>query len=269
MAVRRRRPNKVSLSAPCPSDRDGPDDELDRMTLVEHLTELRKRLVISMLSVVIGTLIGFFLYDAVIHFIAHPYQDFAHRHPSQVVANGQLVVTGPLEGFSTRLKVSAYLGIFFASPILLWELWRFITPGLHTHERRYALSFVSSAVALFSLGVTVSILVWPKALDFLIRIGGSNVAALYGPSKYVSLYVAAAAIFGVVFLFPVVLVFLEVVGIVPSAQLRKVRRPAIVGIAFLATAATPSSDPYSFIAMAVPLYLFYEMAIVIGRILKK
>jgi len=85
------------------------------MTLVEHLTELRKRLVIAMLSVVVGTLIGFFLYDAVIHFIAHPYQDFAHRHPSQVVANGQLVVTGPLEGFSTRLKVSAYLGVFFAA----------------------------------------------------------------------------------------------------------------------------------------------------------
>jgi sec-independent protein translocase protein TatC len=239
------------------------------MTLVEHLTELRKRIIICIIALVIGTLFGFFLYNSVIHFIAHPYQDFARKHPKQVGLQGQFVVTGPLEGFSTRLKVAAYLGVFFSSPILLWELWRFITPGLHKHERRYAISFVASALALFSLGVTVSVLVWPKALDFLIRIGGNNVAALYGPSKYVSLYVAAAAIFGVVFLFPVVLVFLQVVGVVSSRKLRKVRRPAIVGIAFLACVVTPSSDPYSFIAMAVPLYIFYESAIVIGRILKK
>jgi sec-independent protein translocase protein TatC len=239
------------------------------MTLVEHLGELRKRLIVCILAVVIGTFLGFFLYNAVIHFISNPYRDFAHRHPNQVVANGQLVVNGPLEGFSTRLKVAAYLGIFFASPVLLWEIWRFITPGLHKHERRYAISFVLSALLLFSLGVTVSVLVWPKALDFLIRIGGNNVAALYGPSKYVSLYVAAAAIFGVVFLFPVVLVFLEVVGLVTSQKLLKIRRPAIVGIAFLACVVTPSSDPYSFVAMAVPLYIFYELAIIIGRILKK
>ncbi len=239
------------------------------MTLVEHLAELRKRLIICILAVVIGTFIGFFLYNAVIGFIAHPYHEFALRHPSQVVANGQLVVTGPLEGFSTRLKVAAYLGIFFSSPILLWELWRFITPGLHKHERRYAVGFVASSVLLFSLGVGISVLVWPKALDFLIRIGGNNVAALYGPAKYVSLYVAAAAIFGITFLFPVVLVALEVVGVVTSKKLRKVRRPAIVGIAFLAVVATPSSDPYSFVGMAVPLYVFYELAIIVGRLLKK
>jgi sec-independent protein translocase protein TatC len=239
------------------------------MTLVEHLTELRKRLVICIIAVVIGTLIGFFLYNAVIAFIAHPYQQFALKHPNKVVAKGQLVVTGPLEGFSVRLKVSAYLGIFFASPILLWELWRFITPGLHKHERRYAISFVASAIILFSLGATVSILIWPKALDFLIGVGGNNIATLFSPTKYVSLYVAAAAIFGIVFLFPLVLVFLEIVGLVTSKKLRKVRRPAIVGIAFLAAVATPSNDPYSFMAMGIPLYIFYEVAIIVGRILKK
>jgi sec-independent protein translocase protein TatC len=239
------------------------------MTLVEHLSELRKRIIICLLAVVIGTLIGFFLYNAVIGFISHPYTQFAKHHPKQVANGGQLVVHGPLEGFSTRLKVSAYLGIFFSSPILLWQLWRFITPGLHKHERRYAISFVAAALLLFSLGATVSILVWPKALDFLISVGGSHVTALYGPTEYVNLYVAAAAIFGVVFLFPVVLVALEVVGLVPSAKLRKIRRPAIVGIAFLACVATPSNDPYSFMAMAVPLYIFYEGSIIIGRVLKK
>jgi sec-independent protein translocase protein TatC len=239
------------------------------MTLVEHLTELRKRLIICIVVVVIGTIVGFFLYNPVLSFISHPYHQFALKHPSKVGLGGQFVVTGPLEGFSTRLKVGAYLGIFFASPVLLWELWRFITPGLHKHERRYAISFVGAAIFMFSLGATVSVLVWPKALDFLISIGGNNVATLFSPTKYVSLYVAAAAIFGVTFLFPVVLVALEVVGLVTSRKLRKVRRPAIVGIAFLACVATPSNDPYSFMAMAVPLYIFYEAAIIIGRILKK
>lgn len=239
------------------------------MTLVEHLTELRRRLIVCIVAVVIGTLIGFFLYNTVISFIAHPYHDFARRHPTRVLEGGQLVVMAPLEGFSTRLKVAAYLGIFFASPILLWEMWRFITPGLHKHERRYAIGFVASSLLLFSVGVTVAVLVWPKALDFLISIGGNNIATLFSPSKYVGLYVAAAAIFGVVFLFPVLLVFLEIVGAVPSRRLRKIRRPAIVGIAFIAAVATPSNDPYSFVAMAVPLYVFYELSIVIGRILKK
>jgi sec-independent protein translocase protein TatC len=244
-------------------------DDLVRMTLVEHLTELRRRIIICIVAVTLGTLAGFFLYNAVIHFIAHPYQQFARLHPNKVVGGGQLVVTGPLEGFSTRLKVSAYLGIFFASPVLFWELWRFITPGLHKRERRYAISFVVASILLFSTGVTVSIVVWPKALNFLIGIGGNNIASLYGPSKYVSLYVAAAAIFGVVFLFPAVLVALQVVGVLSSAKLRKYRRYSIVGIAFLATFATPSNDPYSFIAMAIPLYVFYELSIIVGRILKK
>jgi sec-independent protein translocase protein TatC len=238
------------------------------MTLVEHLTELRRRIIICIVAVVVGTIVGFFLWTPVLSFISHPYREFALHHPGKVVTD-KLVVSSPLEAFGTRLKVASYLGIFFSSPILLWELWRFITPGLHKHERRYAVAFVASSIVLFSLGVVVSILIWPKALDWLINIGGNDVAALFSPSKYINLYIAAAAIFGVVFLFPVVLVFLEVVGLVPSRKLRDIRRPAIVGIAFLAAVATPSNDPYSFMAMAVPLYLFYEGAILVGRILKK
>ncbi|HSS10040.1 MAG TPA: twin-arginine translocase subunit TatC, partial [Acidimicrobiales bacterium] len=110
---------------------------------------------------------------------------------------------------------------------------------------------------------------WPKVLDFLIGIGGEDVAALYGPQKYVNLYVAAAAIFGLVFLFPIMLVFTEIAGVVPSRKWRKWRRPSIVAIAIVAAIATPSSDPYSFAAMAVPLYIFYELSIIIGRLLNK
>ena len=90
----------------------------------------------------IATIVAFFFYNQVIHFINQPYRQFAAKHPSKNITGGNLVVTGPLEGFSTRLKVSAYLGLFLASPVLLWELWRFITPGLHKNEKRYAIPFI-------------------------------------------------------------------------------------------------------------------------------
>jgi sec-independent protein translocase protein TatC len=238
------------------------------MSLMEHLAELRNRLIVSMVVVTVTTIVAFFFYNQVIHFIDRPYRQYAAKHPGKSLT-GRLVVTGPLEGFATRLKVSGYLGLFLASPVLLWELWRFITPGLHKNEKRYAIPFIVSAVALFSLGVTTSILVFPKALDFLISVSGTDVAPLFGPQKYVNLYVAAAAIFGAVFLFPIVLVFLMISGAVPTRKWRKWRRPAIVVMVVVAAVVTPSNDPYSFLAMAVPMLIFYELAIIVGRILKK
>ena len=167
-------------------------DELARMTLTEHLVELRRRLIICVIAVTIGTFVAFFLYNFVLHFITTPYRDFLAHHPQQDISKGNLVTTGPLEGFTTRLKVSGYLGLFFASPVVLWEVWRFITPGLHKNEKRYAIPFIIGAIVLFSLGVTVSILVFPKALDFLITVSGKNVTPLFSPQRYVNLYVAAA-----------------------------------------------------------------------------
>jgi sec-independent protein translocase protein TatC len=148
-------------------------------------------------------------------------------------------------------------------------MWRFVTPGLHRREKKYAIPFVLSSVLLFSLGCAVAVAIWPKALDFLIRVSGSDVAPLFSPSKYVNLYVLACAIFGLTFQFPIILIFLELSGVVPSKRLRKWRRPAIVLIAVIAAVVTPSNDPYSFGAMAVPMYLFYELSILIGRLLKK
>jgi sec-independent protein translocase protein TatC len=244
-------------------------EELARMTLTEHLMELRKRLIICVLAVTVGTLVAFFLYNYVLNFITSPYRDFLAHHARQDISHGNLVTTGPLEGFSTRLKVSGYLGLFFASPVVLWEVWRFITPGLHKNEKRYAIPFITGAIVLFSLGVTVSVLVFPKALEFLISVSGKNVTPLFSPQRYVNLYVAAAVIFGAVFCFPIVVVMLEISGAVPSRKWRKWRRPAIVVIAVVAAVATPSNDPYSFVAMAIPLVIFYELSIIIGRILKK
>lgn len=257
------------LSQGAPDPVAGEDSGLARMTLAEHLGELRRRLIVAILAMVVGAVIAWFLYNPVLNFMIEPYRHFLAHHPVKDVTKGQLVINGPLEGFTTRVKISAYIGLGLASPVVLWEVWRFITPGLHKNEKRYAVPFVCSAVALFATGVTTAILVFPKAVSWLISVSGNDVSPLFTASKYFSLYVMACLIFGVVFLYPIVLMFLMISGVVPSRRWRKWRRMAIVIIAAVAAVITPSNDPFSFLAMALPMYLFYEGSILLGRILKK
>ena len=239
------------------------------MTLFEHLAELRNRLIVAILAVAVGATVSWFFYDSTIRFMLHPYHDYLVHHKSQNISQGNLVTSGPLEGFTTRLKVCAYGGFAIASPVIFWELWRFITPALHKNEKRYVVPFVASAVLLFSGGVATAVLVFPKALNWLIDVSGAGVVPLFSPSRYFTLYVTMCLVFGLVFMYPLVLVFLEIAGVVPSAKWRSWRRPAIVVLSVVAAVITPSSDPFSFLAMAVPMIVFYEVAIIVGRLLKK
>ena len=250
-------------------DEEEADSGLVRMSLVEHLAELRHRIIVSVIAITLGMVAAFLLYNHVLNFLVHPYcSTLKHRHV-RAPAGCSLVISDPLEGFTTRLKVSGYIGLFLASPVVLFQLWRFITPGLHRREKKFAIPFVVASVVLFALGGLVAILTFPKALDFLIAVSGSNIATFFTPSKYINLYVLVIAAFGLAFEFPIVLVFLELAGVVPSKRLRKWRRPAIVVIFVVAAVITPSQDPYSLFAMAIPMCIFYELAIIIGRLLKK
>jgi sec-independent protein translocase protein TatC len=240
------------------------------MTLYEHLAELRMRLGISVGALLVGTIVMWFLYSHLIGFMEHPYCQFFRAHPNKLVGRScQLYITSPIEGLTTRIKVSGYAGITVAAPVILWELWRFITPGLHKNEKRYIVPFVAAACVLFALGVTVAILIFPKAITWLLDIGGTGITPLLSPSRYFTLYALMAVIFGCVFLFPLLQVFLEIAGIVSSTTWRRWRRPAIVVMVVIAAVITPSGDPFSFTAMAVPLVVFYELSIVVGRLLHK
>jgi sec-independent protein translocase protein TatC len=243
------------------------DGEGGRMTLFEHLAELRKRVLICAGAIVLASIAGYFLYNPVLKFMTEPYRSFYHHHKNLVT--DKLVISSPVEGFTTRIKVSLYIGLALAAPVWLWEMWRFVTPGLKRNEKRYAVPFVLSAMFLFSLGVLTAVLVWPKALDWLISASGSGVAPLFTPSGYVSLYLLICLVFGIVFLYPIVVVFLMLARVVPSAKWRKWRRPAIVILCAVAAIATPSNDPFTFLGMAIPLVIFYEVSILIGRLLKR
>jgi sec-independent protein translocase protein TatC len=234
----------------------------DSMTLVEHLTELRTRVLVCAAAFVVTAVVAFVVYPQILSFLKHPYCQVAPTHCS-------FYITGPLDGLALRVKIAAYGGLFLASPVLLWEFWRFITPGLNPKEKRYAIPFVVASISLFALGCVVAFLTFPHALKWLDSIGGPSLNEIYDPTKYLSLIVLLMVVFGITFEFPVLLVSLEVAGVVSPQKLSSWRRWAIVGIVVVAGVITPSSDPFSMLALAIPLYIFYEMSIVIGKLIRR
>jgi sec-independent protein translocase protein TatC len=236
-----------------------------RMSLMEHLTELRDRIIKIVIAVVIGMVIAFVLYDQLFDFLLKPYLETG----TNSLSNGKLLALDPLEGFGVRMKIAAYGGIFLAMPVILWQLWRFITPGLYEHEKRYAIPFMVSALALFLMGAGIAYYTLPQALSFLQQIGGDNIVTAYAPGKYFTLITYMMLAFGVGFEFPIVLVFAQMMGVITPAHLRQVRRYAIVGICVLVAVITPSGDPISMLALSVPMVIFYEVSILIGRVMER
>ena len=144
------------------------------MTLTEHLGELRDRLIKSILAIGVGAIIVFLFYDPILTSSAGPTRTSAATTPDQCSLGGDFIITGPLDGFATRLKVAGYGGLALALPVVLWQLWRFITPGLHPKEKQYAVPFILSSVVLFFLGAAIAYWTLPKALEFLIGFSGSR-----------------------------------------------------------------------------------------------
>ncbi len=234
-----------------------------QMSIVDHLAEFRRRFIICIVAIVVGGIVCFILSPAIISFLIKFYQN-AVDDP-----NKKLNFLGPLDAFATRLKIATYGGIVLALPVWLYQLWRFITPGLNPKERRYAIPFVLSSIVLFLFGGVVALLTLEPALKFLLNIGGADLRPELTADKYVSLVALMIVAFGAAFEFPVILMFLLLARVLTTQKLRKWRRWAIIGIFVFAAVITPSQDPYSLFAMAIPMLVFYEATIVIGRLLKR
>jgi sec-independent protein translocase protein TatC len=234
-----------------------------RMTVVEHLSELRYRIMVSIAAVVVGAIICFIFASPIIGWFLDFYRNATHGR------RNHFIFTGPIDAFATRLKVATYGGIVLAAPVWLWQLWRFITPGLNPKEKKYAIPFLIASICLFALGGVVALFTLEPALNFLLGAGGDNLKPLLTADKFLSLVTLMIVAFGIAFEFPVVLMFLLIARVVNTQQLRKWRRWAIVLIFAFAAIITPSQDPYSLFLMAIPLCLFYEACIIIGRIMKR
>jgi sec-independent protein translocase protein TatC len=250
--------------------RRGEDERAGTMSVMDHLEELRHRLIVCIYAVAAGSLVGWFLYGSVVNLIRNPFCAFVRENPDVRPPTGcDLVFTSPVEGMITKVKVVVFLGLLVALPVVMYQLWAFIAPGLTAKEKKYSVPFVTSAVALFALGATIAYVTLPKALQFILGFAGPNIVPLLSFGKYVGFVVLVTLAFGVSFLFPVVLVALELVGVIPSTRLRAWRRYALLFIVTFAAIITPSGDPWTLLAMSIPMYVFYEAAIVIGRWLGK
>ena len=231
------------------------------MTLVEHLAELRRRLIWSLVALLAGAVVAFVLYEPILGFLLRPYCSLLPRGRSC-----DLLATNLLDGLNLRARVALYGGAMLASPVVFWHLWRFITPGLMERERRLAVPFVVVSVTLFLSGVGLAYFVMHRALAFLQAVGGPHLQFFYTAPNYLRFVLALMVAFGLAFEFPVVLVALELAGVITPAQLASKRRWAIVGIFAAVALLIPSGDPVSLFAMVIPLIGFYEGAIVVGRV---
>ena len=235
--------------------------EPDAMSLIEHLGELRRRLIIAGSAIGVGTVIAFGLYEAILGVLLAPY--------CHVIPKGrscELLATSLLDGLNLRFKVSLYAGTALASPVVFWQLWAFITPGLKERERRYAVPFMLASIILFGSGAGVAYLVLPHALGFLQAVGGPHLRFFYTAPNYLGFVLALMAAFGIAFEFPVVLIALELVGVLTPQRLVAWRRWAIVIIFAAVALFIPSGDPVSLFALALPMVAFYELAIVVGKL---
>jgi sec-independent protein translocase protein TatC len=241
------------------------------MSLVEHLEELRYRLIVSLAAVVAGATVGWFLYERLVDVLQDPYCDYLEGVPDaqRVTEECTFVFSGVLDAPVIKLKMVAFMGLFFALPVVLYQLWAFIVPGLTKRERRLAIPFVLSSVLLFALGALFAYLTLPRALEFLLGFAGENFTSLLTGDRYFTFVMLVALSFGLAFELPIALMFMNAAGVVSTTQLRQWRRGAILAIAIIAAVITPSSDPYTMLAMAVPMWLFYELAIIVGRIRKR
>ncbi|KAA2266527.1 twin-arginine translocase subunit TatC [Solihabitans fulvus] len=245
------------------------------MTLIEHLYELRHRLGLALLAIFVGGILGFLWFQFNIgpipklgSLLTEPYCQLPQELRADIGGHGEckLLQTAPFEAFLIQFKVGIAAGAVFFSPVWLYQLWAFITPGLYAKERKFALVFVSCAVVLFATGAVLAYLVVPKGLEVILHFGGNQFITALKGDEYVSFILGMLIIFGVSFELPLLVVMLNRVGILPYDKLRRWRRGMIFGLFVFAAVATPGSDPFSMLALAGALTILFEFAIQLARL---
>jgi sec-independent protein translocase protein TatC len=231
-----------------------------RMSLSDHLSELRHRLLISSISVILATILAFIFHGSILHVLTQPYCSLPHHY--RVINNRcTLIVSGVLDPFTITLKLSLYAGLVLSSPIWLYQMWKFITPGLYSHERRYAYAFVGASTFLFLLGGLFAWLTLEKGLRFLLGFATGGLTSLLSFNSYLSFVTAMILVFAVSFEFPLLIVMLNLVGVLSYQRLRRWTRGTLFGIFVFAAVATPSQDPFTMLALAVPMCVLFSLAL--------
>ena len=240
------------------------------MTLFEHLRELRYRLIVSALAIIVGMIVAWFFRYDLMDILQRPYfqaiDALKAKNPDATTLLVNINLTSPL---TLALKVSALAGLLITAPFWLYQLWAFIVPGLLAKEKKWTLIFIGAATPMFVGGVLVGYIVLPKAITVLLSFTQSGVSNLQDINAYLSFLLRLMVVFGIAFLIPLVVLMLNIVGVIKAKQLSKYRSLVIFGTFVFGAVATPSTDPFSMLALALPMTVLFLAAEVIAHILDR
>jgi len=234
-------------------------DSQAMMSILGHLDELRRRLIQVVIAVLGAAVIGFIFSGSVLDLLRAPLPD----------AYENLYFTNPADAFSAQLKIAGFLGIALAMPVILFHVWRFVTPGLTARERRFVWPVMLAALALFALGVAVGFAVIPYALNFLLGFARPGLEPLLTVDGYIGFVTTMLLAFGLVLEFPVVLVGLARVGVLNHRRLAAQRRWAILAIVLFAIVLTPGGDPISPLILSGVMFLLFEGSLLVIRLIRR
>lgn len=235
------------------------------MPLMEHLRELRNRLVRAVLAVFVATVIAWLFYDDILDFLTRPYDEIKPLLLDRGIQS-DIVITGIGGAFQFQLKISLVAGILLSSPVWIWQAWAFVLPALHRNEKRWALLLTATGAPLFVGGAALAYMVLPKAIDVLVGFVPDGVDNLITGAEYFDFIVRMMLVFGVAAEIPLVVILLNRLGVVSGRQLAGARPWTIVGIFVFAAVATPSTDPLSMLFLAIPMTVLYMISEVIARL---
>jgi sec-independent protein translocase protein TatC len=233
------------------------------MALTDHLREFRARLVRSVLVLVIAFIVMLFFYDPLLDFISKPYYDAVATLKNQVDA--ELVATGIGAGLLLQLKLCGVAAIVVSAPYWIYQIWAFILPGLHPHERKWSRVVAAIAGPLFFLGVALGYYVLPKGISVLIDFVPQDVTSLVDFNAYFSFVTRMLLIFGIAMEIPFFVILLNLAGVVSGRTLGRYRPWIVIGVFVFAAVATPSTDPFSMLMLAIPLQILFILAEIVAR----
>ncbi|HYR61611.1 MAG TPA: twin-arginine translocase subunit TatC [Actinomycetota bacterium] len=244
---------------------------LRQRSLMERLGELRSRIFRALAALAACSVAAWFFYPAILHLLAQPLRSLPGA--GSVIGKGTLIFTAPQEAFFVRVKVVGYAAVAAASPFILWQVWRFltVTPGSGTGRRgaTYAVILIAVSVVLFAAGTVAAFLFVSPALHIFLYLGGRHITLIPRASEYLSFLLLLVVAFGVTFEYPLFLLGLIFAGIISSGTLRRRRRLAWFLLIVVSAVVTPTVDPITPLALALPLALLYEGTIVTARLFKR
>lgn len=246
------------------------DVTTDVMPLMGHLRELRNRLAVSLLALVVAIAAGWLVRDWLLGQITGPACALTHVHgvgrPTRECPNGLLVNSGILSPLTLSFKVAATAGVVMAAPVWSYQLWAFVAPGLYKREKRYGLGFTAAAVPLFCLGGYLACLVFPKALQVLAGFNPHAFSLTLPGDEFLDFFLRMVLVFGLSFELPLLLVLLNFLGIVSAAAVRRRWRAIVFGVFVFAAVATPTGDPLTMVTLAVPISLLFAIALAVATL---